>query len=77
MQVLEREVPVDRGLQFGGVDPFGNPGNLANANEASIADDPRQKCLVRWPGPGIFDIPRLKGLEKARETVDRREDFDQ
>src|SRR5713226_5700889 len=77
MQVLQRKVPIDGGLQFRGVDPFRDLGNLANANEASIADDPRQKRLFRWPRPGIFDIPRLKGVEKARETVDRREDFDQ
>ena len=77
LQVLQRKVPIDGGLQVRGVDPFGNPGEFANANEASIADDACQKCLFRWPGSSIFDVPRLKGLKKTRETIDRREDFDQ
>src|SRR5262249_48677442 len=77
LQVVQGKVPIDGRLQFHRGDPFGNPGDFANANEAAIADDPRQKRLVRWPGPGILDIPRLKGLEKTRETIDGREDFDQ
>jgi hypothetical protein len=36
MQVIEGKVPIDRGFQFGLVDPFGNPCDLANANEAPI-----------------------------------------
>src|SRR5438552_15945347 len=77
LQGVQRKVPIDGRLQFRRVDPFGNPGDFANANETSIADDPRQKRLFRWPGPGILDIPRLKGLKKTRETIDRREDSDQ
>src|SRR5919109_5121740 len=77
MQVLQGKVPMHRGLQFCDVDPFGNARDLANANETPIANDSREQRLVWGPRPGIFDLPGLKGVEKARETVDGREDFDQ
>ena len=77
MQVIEGKVPVDRGLQFSFVDPFGDPCDLANANEAAIADNPGQKGFFRQPSSSLLDIPRLEGIDKTSQTVDRREDFNQ
>jgi hypothetical protein len=77
MQVLKRKIPVDGRFQFGCVDPFRNPCDLADTNEAPIAEDAREKRFFWRPGPGICDIPRLKGFDKAGESVDGREYFDQ
>ena len=75
MQVVEGKVAINRGFEFGLVDPLGNPGDLANADEASVADDPGQKGLLRGLGAGILDVPGRKSLQKPSEPIDRREHF--
>ena len=77
MQILQRKVPVDGGLQFRGVEPFGHADDLANPDEAPIADNACQKGFFWWLGARILDVPRLKGCQKAGKTVDRREHFNE
>jgi hypothetical protein len=67
MQVLEGKVPIDSGFELGFVDPFRDPCNLANPNETAIAEDACEKRFFWRSGPGIFDVPRLKGIDKAAD----------
>ena len=77
MDVVQREVAVDRAFKLGFGDAGGNAGDLARPDEAAIGGNARIEHAVCGLGTGILDPPRGKRIEKAREAMDGREDLQQ